>query len=1725
MEEDLNTITLNTKHVYIFVRDCMGTELTTKQVSISDRTSETYTFIFIPHLIEQDIKLLLALKKIGYMILHPTIESLRSVGSNFLENLITRYGSWDNLEREKVLVDNIKSHIHTNTQITANIDFSFLSYYPHFVEYMCCYYDALNETDQKTIDKLNEKCEQLSNHLQNTEMNAIVWYFNDILAEENSPLILWKLSQEFKILSQRLVGVNKKTSYTLELLWREALLSSKYNETISYDKPGGNYPELFSANFSNHVERGEPFELIDGDNLRFFNQDINVLLSNFYGNQFYEKSATDGIKRPPIVVSIFGPQSSGKSTLLNYCFGCKFLTSAGRCTKGVYASLSKLSQPVNNSDHFLILDTEGLDAIEKGRAFQDSSCISFDRTMVLFCLAVSQVAIINVKGDLGEEMRNLLQICSYSLYKLKVNKVAAPKIFFVLNQQADPDPDKHLDSINTLLEKLNEESYLMETEGLKISDLILVSKQNLFVLPSAFNSESLNTQMAKQFDSDLYKLTPTISFSIGCADLRISIIHQLIDDNKTDFSKMTHDYKMPFNTMSEWMEMSGVVWDTIVKYQDVVKYRNSDELKCSISLSKLVNDLMKNIIHFNKEKYREITERLILAVKNIAEWSPPKVLLEGVKKELDDVFNEYLEIALTDFAAQCQADSLLKRMDYMCDETKSNLCRLIYMEKKIYEDKLNLAIKARLSEIKLSESMMKFQDAIEQNADRFFELNIEEQTNEFGKVWKRCFDSDNKEEEEAELDEKFDNLYSVFRMESKTMENKQTILIRFRNLNFDMDNIVKLLGEEMFSLFCRGLDNFARIDKFIYPWKENRVPIKEMTPYTGKVKCEYLNKESLFNTKYKKRRKNVIQIAKPNLNFLNWVPKECYPLIKYCSGYYNHPDIIWKLEKRKQIILLASQLKDPNNFERSTWDKFLNDISKRVQEFIKRDPSISHSTVKEIVDFLCHICKVVNYEINFIEAKLTNAAERTISTYAFAFAFKSLLETKFEKQRENKSREIEKKEKNFIYFLQKVKNRKLTRGNWDRKEMRKGDQSIAHKFTGDFLAAVWRRVKTACVRSIKEEYFDKNAHMLSHQSISLLANDKLTKELQRYPNELINEEHSFSPQPNIFITPLSYPNEPISESNNFVVQFICNRIQALKTVFQEEWRKVANELYRRIVENMEKIFLKQIAIVKSALTEFLEGLERMCAEKDRLHEVGTDSDSNFEVPEAAATQDSASKSRESPFKAMVLFLEKYLDPKVSPEKFNNLFNGSFEVDSVIMQKHHDTYVLFEKPFNQTHVLDEDIFNMLTDTNMFRCTETIFNIKVYVLEFLRTLNCYKYHVTEAEYENILKATKEQFESHVINCPYQCPSCGKFCEREIHPHGGKCQIMTGHQLCSMGGNVWNTNEDRTAILLMCEDYMDDTPVLTPGQNMKWSEFKEKCGDQWDWSLPIDEKYVALQRKNRDKMKNIWNKFGWEILKYYSNKGIHITYIPYTSPEEIYKSLFIPNYYVCFVIDGANQKCVSFGSSYYKYYVSSSMKRYTNEGTAYFRVIIYHGHGLDDQECTERFPYNSEFTSDEKSIEHFLQNISLYGEGNESAMLHGLASAATESDWKTGLGVKNIIDHSYVEPTNGHFDVFTAKGNCSQGCRIDWKTNFRDKMDELKIGYDKQRHLNNTHPESFRRSIISRSLKTPNILKESNPLTRISKRPLESLNPKNPTVPNLNPIKPKPQAQIYINYKTDK
>ena len=116
---------------------------------------------------------------------------------------------------------------------------------------------------------------------------------------------------------------------------------------------------------------------------------------------------------------MLGPQSSGKSTLLNFLFGSKFSTGTGRCTKGIYANLINIDHEYY--DMILVLDTEGLQSAEKDDE-------EFDRKITLLCLAVSHLVIINVKGDMHNSMKQLLEICVLSLFQLEKAKMNKPKV-------------------------------------------------------------------------------------------------------------------------------------------------------------------------------------------------------------------------------------------------------------------------------------------------------------------------------------------------------------------------------------------------------------------------------------------------------------------------------------------------------------------------------------------------------------------------------------------------------------------------------------------------------------------------------------------------------------------------------------------------------------------------------------------------------------------------------------------------------------------------------------------------------------------------------------------------------------------------------------------------------------------------------------------------------------------------------------------------------------------------------------------------------------------------------------------------------------------------------------------------------------------------------------------------------------------------------------------------
>ena len=78
----------------------------------------------------------------------------------------------------------------------------------------------------------------------------------------------------------------------------------------------------------------------------------------------------------------------------------------------------------------LILDSEGIFSIERNDP-------KYDRRLTIFCMSISNILLINIKGELSLEITKVLQVAIYALKKLAVvqNNDRKTRIQFILRDQ------------------------------------------------------------------------------------------------------------------------------------------------------------------------------------------------------------------------------------------------------------------------------------------------------------------------------------------------------------------------------------------------------------------------------------------------------------------------------------------------------------------------------------------------------------------------------------------------------------------------------------------------------------------------------------------------------------------------------------------------------------------------------------------------------------------------------------------------------------------------------------------------------------------------------------------------------------------------------------------------------------------------------------------------------------------------------------------------------------------------------------------------------------------------------------------------------------------------------------------------------------------------------------------------------------------------------------------
>lgn len=390
-------------------------------------------------------------------------------------------------------------------------------------------------------------------------------YFFELLGNQESRLAhLHLLSMEFIRQREKQATNYQDISFyerlSLEIHWRNAIIGST---SLPKDKQ-----QMLINAYRDYITEGNPFEIVDGDNFEMQGSFLTEVFQLFPGKKFF-------------VISVIGPQNSGKSTLLNFLFGASFEAREGRCTKGniriektvdllrlfyfvgIYGTLINIQNLSSKDklvpldyDYVFIIDTEGLLSVQKSNE-------QYDKSLILFCLAVSHLVIVNVDGEISDPVKKCFLLCTQALKYLGETRVRRPTVHFVLNKRQDSNKDY----CKTLIECI--EKALHDN---KLTNEINLQTENFHILPIAFNFTVLKSNN-KEFTASLF--VPTFI-------TRVQELCKALIDMSSDIIRETgNDFCVPTN----WIKFANRVLQTIKKhpsltyFQDVFERKQYEEIR------------------------------------------------------------------------------------------------------------------------------------------------------------------------------------------------------------------------------------------------------------------------------------------------------------------------------------------------------------------------------------------------------------------------------------------------------------------------------------------------------------------------------------------------------------------------------------------------------------------------------------------------------------------------------------------------------------------------------------------------------------------------------------------------------------------------------------------------------------------------------------------------------------------------------------------------------------------------------------------------------------------------------------------------------------------------------------------------------------------------------------------------------------------------------------------
>uniref|UniRef100_A0A8C1IJJ6 VLIG-type G domain-containing protein n=1 Tax=Cyprinus carpio TaxID=7962 RepID=A0A8C1IJJ6_CYPCA len=405
----------------------------------------------------------------------------------------------------------------------------------------------------------------------------------------------------------------RAATFGLEHILRE--IGQIYESCKSVNKNKEGLPCDFSSLPSLAAEMmisGFPLELMDGDAAH-----VPVVWVTAVLHELIQKLGDQRV----FVLSVLGIQSSGKSTMLNAMFGLQFAVSAGRCTRGAFMQLVRVSDKMKEQlkfDYILVVDTEGLRALElAGRSTRNQ-----DNELATFVVGIGNLTLINILGESPSELQDILQIIVQAFMRMKKVDLS-PRCMFVHQNISDiAAGEKNMEGRRRLQETLDEMTKL-------------AAKDEVYVAERFSDVITFDIRKDVKYFAQLWEGSPPM------APPNPSYCEN-IQELKTMF--FSHASKSDGLELAQLKRRINDLWEALLNERFVFSFRNSLEIttyrKLETEYSKWSWSLRRTMLDIENKLYNNIENETIDIVSESHLQEKLKVKSGEVEKSMSELFEK-----------------------------------------------------------------------------------------------------------------------------------------------------------------------------------------------------------------------------------------------------------------------------------------------------------------------------------------------------------------------------------------------------------------------------------------------------------------------------------------------------------------------------------------------------------------------------------------------------------------------------------------------------------------------------------------------------------------------------------------------------------------------------------------------------------------------------------------------------------------------------------------------------------------------------------------------------------------------------------------------------------------------------------------------------------------------------------------------------------------------------